>query len=128
VTAVDGAGNRATRTGLGYVVDNTPPEGVDVQTANAPGGTPGRAEIGDRLVLTFSEPVEPFSVLDGWDGSPAPVVVRLRNALVGNHDGITVHDASGTTQASLGELSLGLTNYVTADRAFGATGRRPRSR
>ena len=36
-------------------IDNTPVRGVDVQTVNKPGGTAGRPEAGDKLVLTYSD-------------------------------------------------------------------------
>ena len=59
------------------VVDNTAPTASTVQTANKAGGIAGRPEIGDTITFTFSEPIDPKSVLSGWTGAATSAVVRI---------------------------------------------------
>lgn len=49
-------------------VDNFVPSAVDVQTANG-GATPGVIEAGDTITLTYSEQINPSSIIAGWDGT-----------------------------------------------------------
>ena len=49
-------------------VDNYVPSAIDVQTANG-GATPGVIEAGDTLTLTYSEQIDPSSIIAGWDGT-----------------------------------------------------------
>jgi hypothetical protein len=114
LTLTDAAGNAVTQAGFSVVVDATPPAGADVQTANG-GTTPGRAEAGDRVTFTFTERVDPASVLAGWDGSAAAVQVRIVNA--GANDTLQVRAAGGTPILPLGSVALG-GNYVAATRNF----------
>jgi hypothetical protein len=119
ITATDVAGNSGTQTGFTVTVDNTAPTGSDVQTANGPGGTVGKAEAGDTVTLTFGEPIDPNSVLAGWTGASSSVVVRINNA---SPDTLQVWNASNTAQVPLGTVSLANGSYVSANRTFGATG------
>jgi hypothetical protein len=69
-----------TQSGFTVVVDGTGPAPVDLTSANRPGGTVGRAEQGDSITYTWSEPIDPGSLVPGWDGgSPTTVTVRLAN-------------------------------------------------
>jgi hypothetical protein len=111
VTAVDGAGNSTTQGGFAVTVDNTPPSATDVQTANASGGVVGRAETGDTITYTFSEPIEPASVLAGWSGDATTVTVRLVNA--GGGDRVEIWNAGNSAQLPLGSVNLGRTDYAT---------------
>lgn len=114
VTATDAAANART-TSFSVTVDNTAPAGADVQTSN--GGVAGRADAGDRITLTNTEPLEPISVLAGWTGAATNVVVRITNN--GNNDELTVRTAANTAQLPLGVVSLG-GNYVMVTTDFGA--------
>ncbi|MFL5766905.1 MAG: hypothetical protein ACJ758_03560 [Actinomycetota bacterium] len=118
ITATDGASNSATQNGFSVTVDNTVPTGSDVQTANH-GATAGKAEQSDTLTYTFSEQMDPDSILSGWTGSSTSVVVRLNNNA--NNDNVTVFDASNTTQLNLGTVALS-GNYTAANVTFGASG------
>lgn len=71
----DAAANTRTTTGAGVVVDNTAPAASDVQTTNS--GTAGRANNGDTMIYTYSEPIDPDTILSGWDGSSTAVQVDL---------------------------------------------------
>ena len=74
VTAADLAGNRSTSSAT-VVVDSTPPMAIDVQAVN--GGVAGRPDGADRLIFTYSEPVDAPSIITGWDGSTTTVAVRV---------------------------------------------------
>jgi hypothetical protein len=113
ITPTDVAGNSAQQTGFSVTVDATPPTGVDVQSANG-GATAGTAEAGDTITYTYSEPVEPTSILAGWNGQLTTVVVRLTNGTLipTTNDGITVFDPTDTTPVALGGIDLGRTDYV----------------
>jgi hypothetical protein len=127
VTATDNAANAAGLEGT-VTVDNTAPAGTDVQTTNA--GTNGFAELGDSIVFSFSEPVEPESILAGWNGTATPVVVRLiDNGLLGlptGNDAVQVYNAANSTALPLGTVDLGRGDYVAGllggNAKFGATG------
>jgi hypothetical protein len=75
VWAIDAVGNAGTTSSFSVTVDNTAPAATDIQTTNA--GTAGRAETGDKVIYTFSEALEPISVLAGWNGSATTVTVRV---------------------------------------------------
>ncbi|SEH10204.1 Spy0128 family protein [Thermoleophilum album] len=116
IATADNAGNAATSTPYSVTVDNTQPQASDVQTQNL-GATPCRAESGDTVTFTYSEPIDPQSILAGWDGSPTTVTVRIANA--GTGDQLTVRNQANTTQLPIANtLNLGRTDYVTATRDF----------
>jgi hypothetical protein len=77
ISATDVAGNSATTSSLPVTVDNTAPSASDIQTANTSGGTVGTMEQGDTITFTYSEPIDPESILAGWNGSSTNVVVHL---------------------------------------------------
>jgi hypothetical protein len=114
IHATDTASNAVTQGGFSVTIDATPPLASDVQTTNVAGGTAGKAEAGDTLTYTFSEAVEPSSILAGWDGSSTTVTVQLPNA--GANDDFQVWNAANTTQLPLGVVSLGA-NHVNGGGA-----------
>jgi hypothetical protein len=118
LTAADGAGNSATASGFSVTIDNTRPTATNVQTTNA--GVAGQPGIGDTMTLTFSEPIDPESVLTGWNGSSTSVVVRIAQNTGG--DRLTVRNAASSAQLPLGTVNLVGPNYVTVNRDFGVTG------
>ena len=128
VTATDNASNSGTLSGLAVTVDNTAPSASDVQASNTGGGTVGRAEQGDTLVLTFSEPIDPATVLAGWDGSSTNVVARLTdNGLLGlGDDDVQIRNAANSAALPLGTVDLKRGDYVTSTLGgrvdFGASG------
>jgi hypothetical protein len=113
VTATDVATNGKTLAGLSVTVDNTAPGASDVQTANG-STTVGRAQEDDTLTLTFSEPIEPGSVLSGWDGSATNVVVRLTNGgLLGlGDDDLEIRNAANSAALPFGRIDLKRTDYA----------------
>lgn len=117
IATTDNAGNAGTFGPYTVNVDNTAPQGVDVQTQNG-GATACRPESGDTVTFTYSEPIDPQSILAGWDGSPTTVTVRIVNTLFVN-DRLTVWNAANTAQLPVANpLSLGRTDYVGANRNF----------
>lgn len=127
VTATDNAANPAALEGT-VTVDNTAPTATDVQTTNA--GTSGLAEQGDSLIFTISEPLEPESILTGWNGTATPVVLRLiDNGLLGlptGNDAVQVYNAANSAALPLGSVDLGRGDYAAGllggNAKFGATG------
>ena len=119
VTATDNALNASNFNGS-LTVDNTAPTASDVQTANG-GSVAGRPELNDTITFTFSEPIDPESVLSGWNGAQTDVVVRINNNAVGN-DQLQIYNAANAAQLPLGSVDLGRSDYVNANRTFGATG------
>jgi hypothetical protein len=115
VTATDVAGNAGTAIGTA-IVDNLAPTATDVQTTNVGGGTNGLAQLGDTITFTFSEPIEPASVLAGWTGASTPVVVRMAdNGILGlstGNDELLVYNAANSTQLPLGAVNMGRGDYV----------------
>lgn len=95
LTMTDTSGNSRTRTGYTVLVDGTAPAATDVDTTNKAGGTAGRPESGDTLTLTYSERIDPYSVMAGWTGSAQAVTVRLTKS--GNHNSISVLSPGGAT-------------------------------
>jgi hypothetical protein len=120
ITATDTATNSVTQGGFSVTVDNTQPAGSAIATTNVGGGTVGRPEQGDTITITYTEQIDPQTVLAGWTGAATSVVVRITNAAGG--DTVTVRNAANSAQLPLGSVNLGGTGYVTATRDFGATG------
>jgi hypothetical protein len=119
LSSKDAAANSRVQSGYTVTVDNTAPTASDIQTTNKSGNTAGKPELGDSVIFTFSEPIDPNSILANWTGSTTGVVVRITNA---TNDTLTVFDATNTTQLPLGSVNLGRNDYVSANATFGATG------
>jgi len=118
--ATDGMGTVSTVASTTFTIDKTAPTGSDIQTTNKVGGTNGKAEVGDTMTWTFSEAIDPATILAGWNGASTNVVLRLNDGGPGN-DTVTVFDSTNTTQLSLGSTSMARTDYVTGNVTFGAT-------
>lgn len=104
--ATDAAGNEgASALVTGTSIDN-PAGAMDVQTANG-GATPGLAEAGDTLTFTYNEPMNPASIIAGWNGSGSQTVT-IRFVQNGSDDRFLVYNAANTTL-----LALTGTNGVT---------------
>ncbi|HKG01846.1 MAG TPA: hypothetical protein VKB03_01585 [Conexibacter sp.] len=121
LTLADAAANSGTQSGFSVTVDATAPSAADVQSTNVAGGTAGKPDAGDQIVLTFSEPIDPSSILAGWTGATASVVVRITEGGAGN-DALTIRNSTNSAQLPLGSVNLARTDFVTATRDFGASG------
>jgi Big-like domain-containing protein len=129
LTSTDVAGNVGTQSSFSVVVDNTAPTASDVQTTNVSGGTVGRPETGDTIIFSFSEPMEPGSILSGWPGSSTAVVVRIADGgALGGNDALTVRNSANSAQLPFGSVDLGRGDYrstflgLGGDISFGVTG------
>jgi hypothetical protein len=113
VTTSDNAGNANLANGSA-TVDNTPPQASDIQTTSA--GSNGLAEQNDAIVFSFSEPIDPESVLAGWTGGATAVTVRVSDGgLLGlpvGDDGFQVYNAANTATLPLGTVDLGRGDYA----------------
>jgi len=118
LTMTDAAGNSRTESGLEATGDNTAPSAADVQTVNG-GSTVGLAQQGDSITFTYSEPIDPNTILSGWSGAATSVVLRLNNA---TNDTVTIYNSTNATLLPLGTVSLGRSDYTTTNRTFGASG------
>jgi hypothetical protein len=121
LTLTDAAANSATQSGFSVTVDNTVPTATDVQTANG-STTVGLPQQGDTVTFTFSEPIEPVSILAGWSGAATGVVVRLTNGSGSGNDTLAVYNAANSAQLPLGSVNLGRADYTSANLTFGASG------
>ncbi|HEX7464706.1 MAG TPA: hypothetical protein VF382_07430 [Actinomycetota bacterium] len=99
--------NSATQGGFVVTVDNTRPTGLDIQTANYAFAV-GHAETGDTITFTFSETMDPSTIMAGWDGSATSVTVRINN----NFFADTLQVRNGNTTLPFGTISLA-GNYAT---------------
>lgn len=136
LTMTDADSNGATVAGTAVSVDNTAPAGSDVQTADG-GGTAGRAQVGDTITFTFSEEIDPESVLSGWTGASTNVVVRLidggclLNILITicDDDSFQIRNAANSAALPFGTVDLRDDDYygngligTAPPMSFGAAG------
>ncbi len=121
LTCTDNASNVGTQSGFPVTVDNTAPAGSNIQTANG-GSIPGRPEQGDTVTFTYTEQIDPDSILSGWTGASTNVVVRINDGSGPANDSLQVWNASNGSQLPLGQVDLGRKDYVGTNRTFGASG------
>jgi hypothetical protein len=128
VSATDNAGNVNLKE-ASVEIDKTVPTATDIQTTNG-GTTNGLAEQNDTVSFSFSEAIEPESVLAGWGGATTNVVVRVNdNGLLGlpaGNDTLEIWNAANTATLPLGAVDLGRSDYAAGllggSYRFGATG------
>ncbi|MGZ6644336.1 MAG: beta strand repeat-containing protein [Solirubrobacteraceae bacterium] len=104
----DSAGNTGTSATSTFTVDTTAPTAASVTTTNVAGGTAGALDAGDTLTFTYSEAMDPASIVTGWNGTGSqPLTLTFTNGTV---DSLTVTNAGGTVHLAT-TVSLGA-NYV----------------
>lgn len=84
----------------GAVMDSKAPFAQDIQTRDE-GGHPGTGEPGDRLLLTFSEALDPASILSGWDGGRVGIALQ-GVATEGGGVKVSVWDSKRQRRVALG--------------------------
>ena len=109
VTATDNVALATTVSGS-VTVDNTAPAASDVQSGNG-GGTAGKIQVNDTIVFTFSEAIDPGSVMGGFTGASTPVTLRFQTT--GGGDNVRIFNAANTLLLPLNRLNLGGTAYIT---------------
>jgi hypothetical protein len=82
------------------------------------GTTAGKLDSGDTITFTFSEAIDPATILSGWGGASTAVRVRFVDA--SSNDTFTVQDSSGGTTVKLGTVTTN-GNYVTASANISST-------
>jgi hypothetical protein len=125
LTLTDTAGS-TTSSNFSVTVVNTIPTASDIQTHDN-NTIVGQAQITDTITYTFSEPIEPFSILAGWDGSSTPVVVRITHGLLAlGNDGVEIYNSANSAVLPYGQVDLGRNDYVNGVLGgrldFGASG------
>ncbi len=118
LTSTDNAGNSRLQTGFTTTVDNTAPTASDIQTTNG-GATVGRIEQADTIIYTFSEAIDPESIVAGWTGAATDVVVRFTDNA--GADTFAIWNAANTGQLALGSVNT-KANVVTGAATAGASG------
>jgi hypothetical protein len=101
-----------------FTVDTIAPTATDVAAGNG-GATAGKIEAGDVITFTFSEPIDPATVLAGWNGSSTAVQVKVTAGILAP-DPFTVLDNGGGTTVHLGTVQTN-GDYVTTNAIFAAT-------
>jgi Bacterial Ig-like domain len=114
----DASGNTGTSAAHTFTVDTVAPTATDIAAANG-GATAGKVEAGDVITFSFSEAIDPASVLAGWSGSSTSVRVRVTAGVLAP-DPFTVLDNSGATTVHLGSVQTN-GDYVTTTATFAAT-------
>jgi hypothetical protein len=105
-----------TQTGFTVTVDNTVPAPVTWTATNKAGGVAGRAEQGDIVTYTWNEPIDPESLIAGWNGgSPTAVTARLSRG--GGNARFRIRNAAGGTTLPFGTVFL-QQNYVNGTTTF----------
>jgi hypothetical protein len=69
----------------------------------------GRADVperGDQLLLSFSEPIDPASVLSSWDGRSVGIALKVVGGRDRRSDTVTVFDRTRHRPAALGKIEL----------------------
>jgi hypothetical protein len=123
LTSTDTAGNSGTQSGYSVIVDNTAPAGSSAASANH-STTQFQAQQADTITLTYSDVIDPNSIVSGWTGSAATnCVVRLNDG-GGSNDTVTFFAPGNSTQLPLGSVNLGRVDYnqSLATVTFGASG------
>lgn len=116
-------GTSTTSAVLTRVVDNAPVRGRDVQAVNT--NSAGRLVSGDQLVLTFTRPMNPATLIAGWTGAaPAATTVRLVDA--GTSDRLELAPGLGTVVLNANRIrknkttTFAATAVLTADADGGS--------
>jgi hypothetical protein len=136
ITSTDALSQSRLETGYAVSIDNTGPTATNISTGNAGGGNHGTAEIGDTITFTFSEQIDPHSILAGWTGASTPVVVELADGgctlVLCAADGFEIYNPGYSATLPFGTIDLGSGGYYgcagigvlcgKTPTAFGATG------
>ncbi len=126
VTATDAGALTDVFTGS-VTADITAPSATAIATTNKAGGVAGKAEQGDTLAVTYSEAIDPQSMIAGWDGSAIDRQVAIVDGGYGQDDYLRVYP-EGTIDPStylpVGIIDLGRADFVTTGTyaVFGLTG------
>lgn len=116
VTQTDTSGNTGTSNANTFTVDTTAPTATSISAENKAGGTAGKIEAGDTLTFTYSEAIQPGTVLSGWSGASTAVHIRFTSS---GNDTIRVLTTANAA-INLGSVATNA-DYVSATVTFNAT-------
>jgi hypothetical protein len=136
ITSTDALSHSQLQNGYSVTIDNTAPTATNISTGNASGGNHGLAEIGDTITFTFSEQIDPQSIVSGWTGASTNVVVELIDGgctlVLCPADSFKIYDSAYSALLPFGTVSLANDGYYgcanlavfcgKTPTAFGATG------
>jgi acid phosphatase family membrane protein YuiD len=106
----DAAGNQSAFVATAPA-DAAKPLAVAVAAADG-GGTASRMQTGDTLSLTYSEAIDPASILTGWSGTGTSVTLRVDNgSSLSGDDSVIIR--SGSSTLDLGSVNLNRYDYVS---------------
>ena len=77
ITSTDNLAYARLQSGYSITVDNTAPTATGISTGDA--NNHGLAETGDTILFTFSEQIDPQSILTGWTGASTNVTVEFQD-------------------------------------------------
>jgi hypothetical protein len=128
ITGTDNAANSVS-SNFSVTIDNTVPTASTTTKVSATNqtGTVSKPDTGDKIVYTYSEQIDPESILAGWTGASTNVTVRLNNntacpSSANANDNITIFNTANTAQLPLGCIDLATTSFVTANVNIGQSG------
>ena len=107
ITSTDALAYSRLQTGYTVTIDNTPPTATGISTGNAGGGNHGLVETGDTITFTFSEQIDPQSILAGWTGASTNVTVTFT-------DGGCVLVLCGSDTFAVASLPFGTVTLASA--------------
>ena len=108
--AIAGSHTYAAEGSFAVTVDNAPPVGTDVQGSN--GGASGKLDARDMVTATFSEAMDPSSLLAGWTGASTAVTLNLAD-----NAGSTGNDTLTVNGVNFGTVDLGSGKWVPSGGA-----------
>lgn len=114
----DASDNTGTSAAHTFTVDTIAPTATNIAAANG-GAAAGKVDAGDVITFSYSEPINPATVVAGWSGASTAVQVRVTAGFLAP-DPFTVRDGSGGTTVHLGTVQSN-GDYVTSTATFAAT-------
>lgn len=126
LTAVDTTAHSTGAVNQTVTVDVTVPTASDSQIVNG-GGTVGRPDSGDTVTYTFSEAMDPDSIISGWDGTSTAIRVRVTDdaggagCVANTNDKLELYTTGAVLLPNIGCMDTGRNAYVTATANFNAT-------
>jgi hypothetical protein len=109
----DSIGNSRSQS-FSVTVDNASFAGSEFETANASGGTTGKAERDDTVSFVFNKAPDPSSIVAGWDGSGSKSVT------------VSIADSSSNDTLSVSGATIGTValqgNYTNTGKTTTFTG------
>lgn len=115
ITSTDNLAYSRLQSGYTVTVDNTAPTATNISTGNVGGGNQGLAETGDTITFTFSEQIDPQSILAGWTGASTNVTVEFADGgcllFLCGVDTFSIYNSGYTAPLPFGTIDLASAGY-----------------